>query len=43
MTQNGEREPEKSESAQIDFLLDDFKDLMEDLRSGSTGSSPSVR
>lgn len=43
LTQNGEREPEKSESAQIDFLLDDFKDLMEDLRSGSTGSSPSVR
>ncbi|CAA7401869.1 unnamed protein product [Spirodela intermedia] len=43
LTQNGVREPEKSESTQLDFLLDDFKDLIEDLRSGSTGSSPSVR
>ncbi|CAA6665145.1 unnamed protein product [Spirodela intermedia] len=42
LTQNGVREPEKSESTQLDFLLDDFKDLIEDLRSGSTGSSPSV-
>ncbi|XP_078444905.1 transcription factor MYB124-like [Wolffia australiana] len=38
LVRSGEREPERSESAQIDFLLEDFNDLMQEL-----GSSPFSR
>ncbi|MQL71773.1 hypothetical protein Taro_004110 [Colocasia esculenta] len=43
LIQNGERGLANNEVARIDFLLDDFKDLIEELRSSSTGSCPSAR
>uniref|UniRef100_A0A1D1YW43 Myb-related protein B n=1 Tax=Anthurium amnicola TaxID=1678845 RepID=A0A1D1YW43_9ARAE len=43
LVENGERGLANNEETQIDFLLDNFEDLIEDLRSSSTGSCPSVR
>ncbi|MQM15704.1 hypothetical protein Taro_048652 [Colocasia esculenta] len=43
LVQNGDPGPASSEVSQVDFPVDDVKDLADDSRSSSTGGHPSIR
>ncbi|MQL98505.1 hypothetical protein Taro_031214, partial [Colocasia esculenta] len=43
LVQNGDPGPASSEVSQVDFLVDDVKDMADDSRSSSTGGHPSIR